>query len=146
MTPILSLTSSAAREAVGLFFEPLMTLFGERNPRAPVRPIDQKLLDQIERVSSVVRDDTTTPEVWALEAYGAAYTLQELLTSKSDDVESRSKIYKAIVNGDVPDDPGLPESFNVLVRELQLLCLEEEPLTDDHSAAEPSIVGQRKRA
>jgi DNA-directed RNA polymerase subunit beta len=65
-------------------------------------------------------------EVWALEAYGAAYTLQELLTSKSDDVEGRSKIYEAIVKGEVPDDPGLPESFNVLVRELQSLCLDVE--------------------
>jgi DNA-directed RNA polymerase subunit beta len=67
-------------------------------------------------------------EVWALEAYGAAYTLQELLTSKSDDVEGRSKIYEAIVKGEVPDDPGLPESFNVLVRELQSLCLDVELL------------------
>ena len=69
-------------------------------------------------------------EVWALEAYGAAYTLQELLTSKSDDVEGRSKIYEAIVKGDVPDDPGLPESFNVLVRELQSLCLDVELLKE----------------
>ncbi|MEM9597220.1 MAG: DNA-directed RNA polymerase subunit beta [Acidobacteriota bacterium] len=67
-------------------------------------------------------------EVWALEAYGAAYTLQELLTVKSDDVEGRSKIYEAIVKGDVPDDPGLPESFNVQVRELQSLCLDVELL------------------
>jgi DNA-directed RNA polymerase subunit beta len=67
-------------------------------------------------------------EVWALEAYGAAYTLQELLTVKSDDVEGRSKVYEAIVKGDVPDDPGLPESFNVLVRELQSLCLDVELL------------------
>jgi DNA-directed RNA polymerase subunit beta len=67
-------------------------------------------------------------EVWALEAYGAAYTLQELLTVKSDDVEGRSKVYEAIVKGDVPDDPGLPESFNVLVRELQSLCLDIELL------------------
>ena len=67
-------------------------------------------------------------EVWALEAYGAAYTLQELLTVKSDDVEGRSKIYESIVKGDVPDDPGLPESFNVLVRELQSLCLDVELL------------------
>ncbi|MEM7588318.1 MAG: DNA-directed RNA polymerase subunit beta, partial [Acidobacteriota bacterium] len=67
-------------------------------------------------------------EVWALEAYGAAYTLQELLTVKSDDVEGRSRIYEAIVKGDVPDDPGLPESFNVLVRELQSLCLDVELL------------------
>ena len=70
-------------------------------------------------------------EVWALEAYGAAYTLQELLTVKSDDVEGRSKIYEAIVKGDVPDDPGLPESFNVLVRELQSLCLDVELLKTD---------------
>ncbi len=67
-------------------------------------------------------------EVWALEAYGAAYTLQELLTVKSDDVEGRSKVYEAIVKGDVPDEPGLPESFNVLVRELQSLCLDVELL------------------
>ncbi|REJ84347.1 MAG: DNA-directed RNA polymerase subunit beta [Acidobacteria bacterium] len=67
-------------------------------------------------------------EVWALEAYGAAYTLQELLTVKSDDVEGRSKVYEALVKGDVPEDPGLPESFNVLVRELQSLCLDVELL------------------
>jgi DNA-directed RNA polymerase subunit beta len=67
-------------------------------------------------------------EVWALEAYGAAYTLQELLTVKSDDVEGRSKVYEAIVKGDVTDAPGLPESFNVLVRELQSLCLDVELL------------------
>jgi DNA-directed RNA polymerase subunit beta len=69
-------------------------------------------------------------EVWALEAYGAAYTLQELLTVKSDDVEGRSKVYESIVKGDVPDDPGLPESFNVLVRELQSLCLDVELLKE----------------
>src|SRR2546423_2693655 len=69
-------------------------------------------------------------EVWALEAYGAAYTLQELLTSKSDDVEGRSKIYEAIVKGEVPEGPGLPESFNVLVRELQSLCLDVELLKE----------------
>jgi DNA-directed RNA polymerase subunit beta len=67
-------------------------------------------------------------EVWALEAYGAAYTLQELLTVKSDDVEGRSRVYEAIVKGDLPEDPGLPESFNVLVRELQSLCLDVELL------------------
>jgi DNA-directed RNA polymerase subunit beta len=65
-------------------------------------------------------------EVWALEAYGAAYTLQELLTVKSDDVEGRSKVYESIVKGKVPEDPGLPESFNVLVRELQSLGLDVE--------------------
>ncbi|MBU8921093.1 MAG: DNA-directed RNA polymerase subunit beta [Bacteroidales bacterium] len=63
-------------------------------------------------------------EVWALEAYGAAYCLQELLTVKSDDVTGRSKIYEAIVKGDNAPDPGLPESFNVLIKELQSLCLD----------------------
>lgn len=65
-------------------------------------------------------------EVWALEAYGAAYTLQELLTAKSDDVEGRAKIYEAIVKGDLDFKPGLPESVNVLIRELQSLCLSVE--------------------
>src|SRR5687767_323426 len=69
-------------------------------------------------------------EVWALEAYGAAYTLQELLTAKSDDVEGRSRVYEAIVKGEVPELPGLPESFNVLVRELQSLCLDVELLKE----------------
>ncbi|MBN1827436.1 MAG: DNA-directed RNA polymerase subunit beta [Candidatus Eisenbacteria bacterium] len=63
-------------------------------------------------------------EVWALEAYGAAYTLQELLTVKSDDVVGRSKVYEAIVKGDNPPQPGIPESFNVLVKELQSLGLD----------------------
>jgi DNA-directed RNA polymerase subunit beta len=63
-------------------------------------------------------------EVWALEAYGAAYTLQELLTVKSDDVVGRTKIYEAIVKGDNKLQPGTPESFNVLVKELQSLGLE----------------------
>ncbi len=63
-------------------------------------------------------------EVWALEAYGAAYCLQELLTVKSDDVVGRSKIYEAIVKGENPPEPGIPESFNVLVKELQSLCLD----------------------
>jgi len=63
-------------------------------------------------------------EVWALEAYGAAYTLQELLTVKSDDVLGRTKIYEAIVKGDTGFQPGTPESFNVLVKELQSLCLD----------------------
>jgi DNA-directed RNA polymerase subunit beta len=63
-------------------------------------------------------------EVWALEAYGAAFTLQEMLTVKSDDVPGRSRIYEAIVKGDNPPEPGVPESFNVLVKELQSLCLD----------------------
>ena len=65
-------------------------------------------------------------EVWALEAYGAAYILQELLTSKSDDVFGRTKIYEAIVKGEAAIEPGVPESFNVLIRELQALCLDVE--------------------
>ena len=65
-------------------------------------------------------------EVWALEAYGAAHILQELLTAKSDDVAGRSKIYEAIVKGEADFNPGVPESFNVLVRELQSLCLDVE--------------------
>jgi DNA-directed RNA polymerase subunit beta len=65
-------------------------------------------------------------EVWALEAYGAAYTLQELLTAKSDDVEGRAKIYEVIVKGDLDFSPGIPESVNVLIRELQSLCLNVE--------------------
>ena len=65
-------------------------------------------------------------EVWALEAYGAAYTLQEMLTVKSDDVSGRSKVYEAIVKGDNPPEPGIPESFNVLVKELQSLGLDVE--------------------
>jgi DNA-directed RNA polymerase subunit beta len=67
-------------------------------------------------------------EVWALEAYGAAHILQELLTAKSDDVTGRAKIYEAIVKGDASFTPGLPESFNVLIRELQSLCLDVELL------------------
>ncbi len=63
-------------------------------------------------------------EVWALEAYGAAYTLQELLTVKSDDVMGRSKIYEAIVKGENAPRPGVPESFNVLIKEMQALCLD----------------------
>ncbi len=67
-------------------------------------------------------------EVWALEAYGAAHTLQEILTVKSDDVRGRSKVYEAIVKGDNLPEPGLPESFNVLIRELQGLGLDIELL------------------
>ena len=65
-------------------------------------------------------------EVWALEAYGAANILQELLTAKSDDVQGRAKIYEAIVKGESTHNPGLPESFNVLIRELQALALDVE--------------------
>jgi DNA-directed RNA polymerase subunit beta len=65
-------------------------------------------------------------EVWALEAYGAAFCLQELLTVKSDDIQGRAKIYEAIVKGENPPEPGIPESFNVLIKELQSLGLDIE--------------------
>jgi DNA-directed RNA polymerase subunit beta len=67
-------------------------------------------------------------EVWALEAYGSAYTLQEMLTVKSDDVAGRTRMYEAIVKGENTLEPGLPESFNVMVKELQSLCLNIELL------------------
>jgi DNA-directed RNA polymerase subunit beta len=78
-------------------------------------------------------------EVWALEAYGAAHILQELLTAKSDDVAGRSKIYEAIVKGEADFNPGVPESFNVLVRELQSLCLDVELI--DRNAAVDEAAG-----
>jgi DNA-directed RNA polymerase subunit beta len=80
-------------------------------------------------------------EVWALEAYGAAYILQELLTAKSDDVYGRAKIYEAIVKGEAAIEPGVPESFNVLIRELQSLCLDVElvKLADQKKHALPEI-------
>ena len=74
-------------------------------------------------------------EVWALEAYGAAHILQELLTAKSDDVYGRAKIYEAIVKGEPGIEPGVPESFNVLVRELQSLCLDVELMKRHHPPA-----------
>ena len=70
-------------------------------------------------------------EVWAMEAYGAAYSLQEFLTVKSDDVAGRTRIYEAIVKGEHTSEPGLPESFNVLVKELQSLCLDVELIEED---------------
>jgi len=70
-------------------------------------------------------------EVWALEAYGAAYTLQELLTVKSDDVIGRVKTYEAIVKGENVPEPGVPESFKVLIKELQSLCLDVKVLTEE---------------
>lgn len=70
-------------------------------------------------------------EVWALEAYGAAYTLQEILTIKSDDVHGRVKVYEAIVKGENIPEPGVPESFKVLIKEMQSLCLNVEVLSTD---------------
>jgi len=75
-------------------------------------------------------------EVWALEAYGAAYTLQELLTIKSDDVLGRVKVYEAIVKGENIPEPGIPESFKVLVKEMQSLCLNVEVLNKQGVAIE----------
>ncbi|MDQ3042266.1 MAG: DNA-directed RNA polymerase subunit beta, partial [Acidobacteriota bacterium] len=80
-------------------------------------------------------------EVWALEAYGAAHILQELLTCKSDDVAGRSKIYETIVKGDSDFQPGIPESFNVLVRELQSLCLDVELITEDEIDPDAILAG-----
>jgi DNA-directed RNA polymerase subunit beta len=91
-------------------------------------------------------------EVWALEAYGAAHTLQELLTVKSDDIIGRNRIYEAIVKGENARAPGLPESFYVLIKELQSLGLgidigemeeeeeEEEPAAPLEAAEEPTLV------
>jgi DNA-directed RNA polymerase subunit beta len=79
-------------------------------------------------------------EVWALEAYGAAYILQELLTAKSDDVYGRAKIYEAIVKGEAAIEPGVPESFNVLIRELQSLCLDVELMKKFHEAPEDTAL------
>ena len=75
-------------------------------------------------------------EVWALEAYGAAYALQELLTIKSDDVLGRVKVYEAIVKGDNIPEPGIPESFKVLIKEMQSLCLNVEVLSKDGTMIE----------
>ncbi|WP_444543824.1 DNA-directed RNA polymerase subunit beta, partial [Nocardia jinanensis] len=73
-------------------------------------------------------------ECWAMQAYGAAYTLQELLTIKSDDVVGRVKVYEAIVKGENIPEPGIPESFKVLLKELQSLCLNVEVLSADGTA------------
>ncbi len=78
-------------------------------------------------------------EVWALEAYGAAYVLQELLTAKSDDVYGRAKIYEAIVKGEAAAEPGVPESFNVLIRELQSLCLDVELMKKPREVLETAL-------
>jgi DNA-directed RNA polymerase subunit beta len=86
-------------------------------------------------------------EVWALEAYGAAHILQELLTAKSDDVTGRAKLYEAIVKGDASFTPGLPESFNVLIRELQALCLDVDLIkTKKKPTATAAIEGEEEPA
>ena len=75
-------------------------------------------------------------EVWALEAYGASYTLQEILTVKSDDVVGRVKTYEAIIKGENIPEPGIPESFKVLLKELQSLGLDVRVLRDDGEEVE----------
>jgi len=79
-------------------------------------------------------------EVWALEAYGAAHTLQEILTVKSDDVVGRVKAYEAIVKGENIPEPGIPESFKVLIKELQALALDVKVLRDDAGEIEIELV------
>ncbi len=69
-------------------------------------------------------------EVWALEAYGAAHTLQEMLTLKSDDIEGRNAAYEAIIKGEDVPEPSVPESFRVLVKELQALALDVQTLDE----------------
>jgi DNA-directed RNA polymerase subunit beta len=82
-------------------------------------------------------------EVWAMEAYGAAYALQEFLTVKSDDVMGRTRMYEAIVKGDYTLEAGLPESFNVLIKELQSLCLNVE-LVETNAALEASAAEEEE--
>jgi DNA-directed RNA polymerase subunit beta len=84
-------------------------------------------------------------EVWALEAYGAAYTLQEMLTVKSDDVAGRTKVYEAIVRGDDTFEAGIPESFNVLVKEMRALGLNVELVNSEAAASseEPTLPVER---
>jgi DNA-directed RNA polymerase subunit beta len=83
-------------------------------------------------------------EVWALEAYGAAYTLQEFLTVKSDDVAGRTRMYESIVKGEHVLEPGLPESFNVMMKELQSLCLDVELVEEkkEGEALEAPVAGE----
>jgi DNA-directed RNA polymerase subunit beta len=85
-------------------------------------------------------------EVWALEAYGAAYTLQEFLTVKSDDVAGRTRMYESIVKGEHVLEPGLPESFNVMMKELQSLALDVELIEDKSEEEEEQVPGQEGQA
>ena len=82
-------------------------------------------------------------EVWALEAYGAAFTLQELLTVKSDDVVGRTRVYEAIVKGEPALHAGTPESFNVLVKELQSLAIDIIPEKSGEKAAAAALLAEK---
>ena len=84
-------------------------------------------------------------EVWALEAYGAAYTLQEMLTVKSDDVAGRTKVYESIVRGDDAFEAGIPESFNVLVKEIRALGLHVDLINSDQGAVEGQPAGEESK-
>ncbi|MEO1174284.1 MAG: hypothetical protein AAFX94_19865, partial [Myxococcota bacterium] len=80
-------------------------------------------------------------EVWAMQAYGAAYALQEFLTVKSDDVQGRTRMYEAIVKGENVLESGIPESFKVLMKELQALCLDVELIEEEQSTGGGGPVG-----
>ena len=99
---------------------------GRQDPRAFHRPYSLVTQQPLAGKAQFGGQRFGEMEVWALEAYGAAHTLQEILTVKSDDVQGRSKVYEAIVKGDNLPQPGIPESFNVLVKELQA-CSDIEP-------------------
>ena len=85
-------------------------------------------------------------EVWALEAYGAAYALQELLTIKSDDTAGRVKVYEAIVKGEDIPEPGIPESFRVLIQEMRSLCLAVEALDAEGNVLDIQVTEEDMRA
>jgi len=83
-------------------------------------------------------------EVWAMEAYGAAYTLQEFLTVKSDDIVGRTKMYEAVVKGENMMLPGLPESFNVLVKEMQSLALDVKLIREGEEVSHEDLQREQR--
>ena len=96
----------------------IASLGGRQDPRAFDRPVSLVTQQPLGGKAQFGGQRFGEMEVWALEAYGAAYTLQEMLTVKSDDVSGRTKVYEAMVRGDDTFEAGIPESFNVLVKEL----------------------------
>ncbi|MCE0447528.1 hypothetical protein LT493_35425 [Streptomyces tricolor] len=111
---------------------------GRRQAAPPVRPVRTSMITQqpLGGKAQFGGQRFGEMEVWALEAYGAAYALQELLTIKSDDVTGRVKVYEAIVKGENIPEPGIPESFKVLIKEMQSLCLNVEVLSSDGMSIE----------
>ena len=95
------------------------------NPAVPAQVFDQIRIS-IASPEKILSWSFGEMEVWALEAYGAAYTLQEMLTVKSDDVQGRTKVYESIVKGEHAIEAGMPESFNVLVKEIRSLGIDME--------------------